>query len=427
MIRLRQSTASQEIPLGPFVDSTDGNTEEGGLTIGNTDIKIWKSGATTLASKNSGGATYISNGVYYAVLDATDTDTIGPLRIFVHVAGALAVMVACEVLDEAVYDAMFGTVALATATNITAGTITTATNVTTVNGLAAGVITAAAIATDAIDNDALAANAVTEIAAGITIPSAAAIADAVWDEDATAHQTQGSFGQAIGDPAADTNTIYGAVVTGATGATIAADIITIDDFLDTEVAAIKAKTDNRPADPADASDIAASFTTVNTAIADLPTNAELTAAIAAGDDAVLAAIAALNNLSQANVRTALGLAAANLDTQLGDLPTNAELATALAAADDAILAAVAALNNLSAAQVNAEVVDALTVDVIADSTPAAGTRPTIAQAVLMSVRYDTDRATVGLTSTVRKEDHSTGAYTIALNDATNPTDIRRAT
>jgi hypothetical protein len=238
MIRLRQSTASQEIPLGPFVDSTDGNTEEAGLTIANTDIKIWKTGATTLASKNSGGATYISNGVYYAVLDATDTDTIGPLRIFVHVAGALAVMVACEVLDEAVYDVQFGTVAPATATNITAGTITTATNVTTVNGLAAGVITAAAIATDAIDNDALAANAVTEIAAGITIPSAASIADAVWDEDATAHQTQGTFGQAIGDPAADANTIYGAVVTGATGATIAADIITIDDLLDTEVGTI---------------------------------------------------------------------------------------------------------------------------------------------------------------------------------------------
>lgn len=41
-------------------------------------------------------------------------------------------------------------------------------------------------------------------------------------------------------------------------------IDTIDDFLDTEIAAIKAKTDNLPADPADASDIASSFTTVNT-------------------------------------------------------------------------------------------------------------------------------------------------------------------
>ena len=127
---LRQSTASQEVLIGRFVDSTDGNTEETALTIANTDIKIWKTGATTLANKNSGGATHISNGDYYATLDATDTDTIGPLKISVHVAGALSVQVWCCVLDEAVYDALFGTTALATATNITAGTITTVTTLT---------------------------------------------------------------------------------------------------------------------------------------------------------------------------------------------------------------------------------------------------------------------------------------------------------
>src|SRR6185503_2419005 len=38
-------------------------------------------------------------------------------------------------------------------------------------------------------------------------------------------------------------------------------------LLDTEVAAIKAKTDNLPSDPADASDIAASFSTVNATLA----------------------------------------------------------------------------------------------------------------------------------------------------------------
>lgn len=53
-------------------------------------------------------------------------------------------------------------------------------------------------------------------------------------------------------------------------------------------------------------------------------------------------IAALNNLSQANIRTALGMGSANMDTQLDALPTNAELATALGTADDAVLAAIAA-------------------------------------------------------------------------------------
>ena len=105
-IKLKQSTASQEVPLGYFLDSTDGNTEETGLTIANTDIKLWKMGATSLASKNSGGATHIASGVYYCTLDATDTDTLGALIIFVHVAGALPVRVECEVLPANVYDAL---------------------------------------------------------------------------------------------------------------------------------------------------------------------------------------------------------------------------------------------------------------------------------------------------------------------------------
>lgn len=97
-----------------------------------------------------------------------------------------------------------------------------------------------------------------------------------------------------------------------------------------------------------------------TSVDDLPTNAELATALGTSDDAVLAAIAALNNLSQANIRTALGMASANLDTQLDALPTNAELATALGTADDAVLAAVAALNNLSSAQVQTAAAAALT-------------------------------------------------------------------
>lgn len=53
---------------------------------------------------------------------------------------------------------------------------------------------------------------------------------------------------------------------GATPDTLNTKIDTIDDFLDTEIAAIKAKTDNLPSDPADASDIASSFSTVNSTL-----------------------------------------------------------------------------------------------------------------------------------------------------------------
>lgn len=108
MIKLREATASQEIPLGYFLDTTDGDTGETGLTIANTDIKLWKTGATTLANKNSGGATHISAGIYYAVLDDTDSDTVGPMVIFIHVAGALTVRLECEVLPANIYDSLFG-------------------------------------------------------------------------------------------------------------------------------------------------------------------------------------------------------------------------------------------------------------------------------------------------------------------------------
>lgn len=108
-IPLKQSTAGQEIPLGYFLDSTDGNTEETGLTISNTDIKIWKTGATTLANKNSGDATHISNGIYYCVLDATDTNTAGAMVVFVHESGALSVKVDCIVYPANVYDSLFST------------------------------------------------------------------------------------------------------------------------------------------------------------------------------------------------------------------------------------------------------------------------------------------------------------------------------
>lgn len=122
MIPLRQSTAGQEIPLGYFVSSTDGDTERTALTIANTDIKLWKHGATALANKNSGGATHISNGIMYAVLDATDSDTLGGLVVHVHVATALPVRVMCVVYPGPVFDALFGTAKLPVDAVLWAGT-----------------------------------------------------------------------------------------------------------------------------------------------------------------------------------------------------------------------------------------------------------------------------------------------------------------
>lgn len=193
MISLRQSTASQEVPLGYFLDSTDGNTEETGLTIANTDIKIWKAGATTLANKNSGGATHISNGIYYAVLDATDTDTIGSLVIFVHVSGALAVRLECVVLDEAVYDVQFGTTAPATTGNLTSSTVGTVTTLTNLPAITSNWLTAAGIAASALNGKGdwnIGKTGYALSAAGI---------QAIWDALTSALTTVGSIGKRIAD------------------------------------------------------------------------------------------------------------------------------------------------------------------------------------------------------------------------------------
>ena len=73
-----------------------------------------------------------------------------------------------------------------------------------------------------------------------------------------------------------------------------------------------------------------------------------------------------------------------------------------------------------------EVQDALDAT-LADSVPADGTRPSIAQALYMLVQFMTERSVSGTTLTVRKTDGSTALMTFTLNDATSPTAITRAT
>lgn len=233
---LRYNTASQEVPLGYFVDSSDGNTEETGLSIANTNIKLHKAGATSLANKNSGGATHMANGIYYVVLDATDTNTKGPMVIFVHVSGALAVRLECFVLDPVVYDSMIGSDLLqADVQQISGSAVSTSTaqlGVNTVNiggSAAAGVITGAVLSDSTkiggANLNTLASHdpgetimGATDLGTGSGLTSLASaselakvpksdgstswnstalgdMADAIWDEATSGHTTSGTFGK----------------------------------------------------------------------------------------------------------------------------------------------------------------------------------------------------------------------------------------
>lgn len=104
---LKQSTGSQSRLVGPFVDDTDFKTLETGLTIANTDVKLSKNGAAG-ANKNSGGGTHRNNGMYSLTFDATDSSAVGELTGSVSVSGALVVVFKFWVLEEAIYDSLFG-------------------------------------------------------------------------------------------------------------------------------------------------------------------------------------------------------------------------------------------------------------------------------------------------------------------------------
>lgn len=103
---LRANTAV-DVLIGPFVDSTDGNTDETGLTITQADVRLSKNGQNMAQKNDANACTHDELGYYNCPLDATDTNTEGQLDIIVHESGALSVLMRCEVLSEAAWDSLF--------------------------------------------------------------------------------------------------------------------------------------------------------------------------------------------------------------------------------------------------------------------------------------------------------------------------------
>jgi hypothetical protein len=380
--------------------ASDGKTPATGKTIA---ITISKNGGA-FGNPNAGAtnATEISSGFYKFTLDTTDTGTLGQLAwrgaqadindagdvltvakatnggfsalpdaaaeaaggIYTRGTGAgqisqtnngrvdsdvqsiannaiTAAAIATGAIDaDAIADNAIDAGAIASdaiaAAKIAAGAITSA-------KFAAGAIDAAAIATGAIDADALAADAGTEIGTAvwataartltagtnIQLPSNGLANITAWTVDITGNMS-GSVGSVTGNVGGNVIGNVSGNVTGTIGGLTAA---ALKDFFDTDSTTTYA------------SAVAGS---VVKEIADNAGGSSLTeAGIAA--EVWLTATRTLTAIDEdsttldldATIRSAVGLAAANLDTQIGDLPTNAELATALGTADDAILAQVA--------------------------------------------------------------------------------------
>lgn len=213
-----------------------------------------------------------------------------------------------------------------------------------------------------------------------------AIATAVW-ANAARTLTAGTNIQLPSNGLANV-TAWTVAITGNITGNLSGSVGSVTGLTASDVGAIKAKTDNLPADPAGL--------------------AGLASAHGAGS---WATATGFSTLDAAGVRTAVGLGSANLDTQLGDLPTNAELATSQAAADDATIAAIAAAWTTA----------------MTESYNADGAAPSPAQALFVIMQGVTEFAIAGTTKTVKKLDGSTTAYTETLDSSTAPTAITRAT
>ena len=105
---LKQSTAAT-IKLGPFIDDSDGKTAETALTIAQADIRLSKNGGDFAQTNNTAGATHNENGYYDIPLNATDTGTLGRLRVAVSKSGALPVWQDFLVVTANVYDTLCST------------------------------------------------------------------------------------------------------------------------------------------------------------------------------------------------------------------------------------------------------------------------------------------------------------------------------
>lgn len=124
---LKQSTAVN-VMIGPFIDDTDFKTAETALTVSQADVQLSKNAAAFAQKNDATSCTHRSHGHYMCPLDATDTNTLGRLRLSVSESGALLVWEDFMVIPAEPYDTIFAgtdnlTVDISAAAEIAIGAI----------------------------------------------------------------------------------------------------------------------------------------------------------------------------------------------------------------------------------------------------------------------------------------------------------------
>lgn len=384
---LRQST-SQIIRFGPFLDSTDGVTPETALTIAQADMQLSKDGAAYAQKSAAGNATHDTDGWYSTTLSTTDADTVGELYMQVNVTGALPVWIRYWVLEEAIYDDLYG----ASAVGYLKPTVASRTLDITATG-AAGVdwanvegqstsVNLSSTTTNLVNTTTTNTDMRGTDGANTVTPDAAGVAP-------TAVENR----QEMDSNSVDLNSIL------TNQSAISGQITALNDF-----------------DPG--SDAAANVTLCATTT----TNTDMVGT----DNALLAADINLTGGAVDNV-TLVATTTTNTDMRGTD---SAATAAALATVDgnvDAILvdtgttlpAQITALNDIS-------VSDILTTQ-MTEAYAADGVAPTLAQALFLIQQTIGDFSISGTTITTKEIDGSTTAATYTLDDGTSPTSRTRTT
>ena len=205
MLYIRQG-ATHKVVVGIFVDVADGFTPETGITLGAADEAaaiLHDNGTIVDISGYTWAAITSADGHYHLTLQSGITGTVGHVTVVVNDDSVcLPVFKEFTVLEESVYDNMYAAAAVgpltAAAVNAEVDTALTDYDGPTNAEMIARTILAASYFDPAADTVAT----VTTVTGQVT---AVAIADQVWDELIAGHVGAGSTGKALTDVLADTN------------------------------------------------------------------------------------------------------------------------------------------------------------------------------------------------------------------------------
>lgn len=407
-MRFLRTNTAVIVTVGPFLDKTDGVTLKTALTITNEKITLTAdtdagSAPTNILDNVTGATSGTANDLNYVTgndaammqleLAAADVNRLGRMFLVItDAANHCPVFHEFMVLPAVVYDAMV------------LGTDLFDVSMTQILGTAVSTPTVAGVPNVNVKTW----NDLTTVALPL-VPATAGrtlVVDASGLADANAVKV-GPTGSGTAQTARDIGaSVLLSAGTGTgqldfTSGVVKANLAQILGTALTETAGLLAggfKKFFNIASPVSTMDVVATVTNVTNA----PTAGDLTATMKTSVTTAATAATPTAAAVTGAVGSVTGSVGGNVAGSIGSLATQAK------------------------ADVKTEVANALTVDLLADSVHADGTRPTFAQAVYEIIQHLTERSVSGTTVTIKKVDGSTTLCTLTINDATTPTSITRS-